>query len=183
MVKSGSANNGAAQNGDAARRPVFEYKVVPAPRKAKAIKGVRSHEDQFAGVIAEVMDEMALQNWEYVRAESLPCDEKAGLTRKIETYQTVLVFRRAFATQQVFFDTLPQKQIEHQKIIEDTGQQDIIFASGRRAATAAPRQPEAVKPPQEPGFTSVLEMLRQRRARHELDNPQSYDPHLKLAAE
>jgi hypothetical protein len=38
---------------------------------------------------------MAAEGWEYVRAESLPCTERRGLTGRVETTQHVLVFRRA----------------------------------------------------------------------------------------
>ncbi len=64
----------------------YEYKVVAAPRKTKSFKGVHSHEDQFATVLAEVMNEITAEDWQYLRAESLPCEEKTGLTSRVETY-------------------------------------------------------------------------------------------------
>ena len=38
--------------------------------------------------------EMAADGWEYVRAETLPCDERKGLTSTQTTYQNLLIFKR-----------------------------------------------------------------------------------------
>ena len=97
----------------------YEYRCVAAPRKTKAIKGVRSHEDQFAGVLGEIMNEMAAKDWEYLRAESLPCEEKTGLTSRVESYQSVLVFRRRIVADQKFFEVPPTRQIELHEVKED----------------------------------------------------------------
>jgi hypothetical protein len=43
------------------------------------------------------MNDMAREGWEYLRADTLPCEERAGLTGKTTTYQNVLVFRRVVA--------------------------------------------------------------------------------------
>jgi hypothetical protein len=40
------------------------------------------------------MNELGAEGWEYQRAETLPCDERRGLTGRVETTQHVLVFRR-----------------------------------------------------------------------------------------
>ena len=37
---------------------------------------------------------MAANGWEYVRAETLPCEERSGLTGRTTVYHNVLVFRR-----------------------------------------------------------------------------------------
>ena len=159
----------------------YEYKVIPAPRKPKAIKGLRAVEDQFAAVVAGVMNDMASEQWEYIRADSMPCEEKAGLMQRVETYHTLLVFRRPFAADQKFFEPQPQKQITFQKSEEDIGQQDIIFASGRRAAAASVSVP--AREPENSGTGTVLQMLRNRRARQLLDNPEDYSGPGALAAE
>lgn len=75
--------------------PLYEYKVVPAPSRPAKIKGLRGTPDRFAHALAEQMNTLAQEGWEYQRAETLPCDERSGLTGKTTSFQNVLVFRRA----------------------------------------------------------------------------------------
>jgi hypothetical protein len=140
----------------------YEYKVVAAPNKAKSFKGVRCHEDRFASVLAEVMNEMASSNWEYLRAESLPCEEKTGLTSRVESYQSVLVFRRQIAAGQKFFETPPTKQIELHDVKEDQTEQEITFKSGSNVTSINPDMTESDESPTASG---VLGILRSRKAR------------------
>lgn len=72
----------------------FEYKVVPAPTKGRKARGVRRPEDKFALSVEEVMNEMASAGWEYQRSETLPHEERAGLTGTSTTFRSILVFRR-----------------------------------------------------------------------------------------
>jgi hypothetical protein len=68
---------------------------MSSPKRAKKVKGMRNHQDRFAAVLTDLMNEMAVDGWEYQRADSLPCEEKSGFTRWVANFQTVLVFRRA----------------------------------------------------------------------------------------
>lgn len=72
----------------------FEYKAIPAPTSGTKAKGVKTTEDRFALAITDSLNEMAVEGWEYVRAETLPCDERKGLTGTLTTFQNILVFRR-----------------------------------------------------------------------------------------
>ncbi|WP_428671136.1 DUF4177 domain-containing protein [Roseibium sp.] len=72
----------------------FEYKAVPAPNTGTKARGVKTTEDRFALSMTETLNEMASEGWEYVRAETLPCTERKGLTGSQQTYQNILVFRR-----------------------------------------------------------------------------------------
>jgi len=72
----------------------YEYKVVPAPRKAVKLKGVRSTEGRFAHALELVMNALGAEGWEYQRTDTLPCDERQGLTGRSTSFQNVLVFRR-----------------------------------------------------------------------------------------
>jgi hypothetical protein len=73
----------------------YDYKVVPAPKRAKRVKGVSSAEELFALTLSEAINEVARQGWEYVRAEHLPAEAPRGLFRAPAAgEQTVLVFRR-----------------------------------------------------------------------------------------
>lgn len=73
----------------------FEYKVVPAPKAGLKAKGIKSSEDRFAHALQSVMNEFGTDGWEYQRTDTLPCEERSGLTRRVTTFQNMLVFRRA----------------------------------------------------------------------------------------
>lgn len=73
----------------------FEYKVVPAPAKGRKARGVKGPEGRFANALEMLMNEMAAEGWEFLRAETLPSEERSGLTASTTIYRSVLVFRRA----------------------------------------------------------------------------------------
>ena len=72
----------------------FEYKVVPAPVQGKKSKGVKGTSGRFALALETLMNELGAEGWEYVRADTLPCEERSGLTGRTTTFQNMLVFRR-----------------------------------------------------------------------------------------
>lgn len=72
----------------------FEYRAVPAPTRGTKAKTAKSAEERFALSITDTLNEMAAEGWEYVRAETLPCDERKGLTGTQTTYQNILIFKR-----------------------------------------------------------------------------------------
>lgn len=72
----------------------FEYKVVPAPAKGRKAKGVRRSEDKFAFAVQEMMNELGRDGWEFWRSETLPHEERTGLTTVNTTYRSVMVFRK-----------------------------------------------------------------------------------------
>ena len=72
----------------------YEYKVVPAPHRGVRAKGVKGNEARFALSLGNAMNAQAAEGWEYVRAETLPCEERSGLTGKTTTFMNMLVFRR-----------------------------------------------------------------------------------------
>ncbi|MDE0983555.1 MAG: DUF4177 domain-containing protein [Yoonia sp.] len=75
----------------------YEYKVVPAPKKGLKAKGVKSAEDRYANALETAMNALGAEGWEYQRSETLPSEERSGLTRRVTTFQNMLVFRRAVA--------------------------------------------------------------------------------------
>ncbi|MDO9637949.1 MAG: DUF4177 domain-containing protein [Pseudotabrizicola sp.] len=76
----------------------FEYKVIPAPKRGEKLRGVKTTEGRFALTLTELMNALGAEGWDYVRADTLPCDERAGLTGTRTTYQNMLVFRRTLAS-------------------------------------------------------------------------------------
>ena len=79
--------------------PVFEYKVVPAPRRGEKARGARTTAERFAEALSHVMNDLGRDGWEYLRADTLPCEERVGLTGKATAFQNMLVFRRAVAAE------------------------------------------------------------------------------------
>jgi len=72
----------------------YEYKVVPAPVRGLKTKGVKSAEDRFAYALQTAMNDLAADGWEYLRADTLPCEQREGFMSKTTVYQNMLVFRR-----------------------------------------------------------------------------------------
>jgi hypothetical protein len=75
----------------------FEYKVVPAPVRAEKIRGLKTVQERFAATLAAVMNELGREGWEYVRADTLPVEERVGFTGRQNTFQNMLIFRRVIA--------------------------------------------------------------------------------------
>lgn len=117
--------------------PQYEYKVIPAPERGKKSKGARSASDRFAHALEVVMNDLAGDGWEYHRAETLPSEERAGLTGKTTIYRNLLIFRRALDAEEVPAETAPRKAAEPQRVTE-----------AARARSAAHRTAEAVEAPE-----------------------------------
>lgn len=73
---------------------MHEYKVVPAPLRVARVKGLKTTPERFAHLLTEALNAVAAEGWEYVRTESLPCEERKGLTGTRTTTQAVMIFRR-----------------------------------------------------------------------------------------
>lgn len=110
----------------------YEYKVVPAPARGEKAKGVKSTDARFALALTRLMNTLAADGWEYQRAETLPCEERTGLTRSLTvTQQHLLVFRRELET-----DDAPYSEAD------EIG----AGAAGVPAAPALERQPAGPVP-------------------------------------
>ena len=72
----------------------YEYKVVPAPKKGKRGKGVKGNDGKFANALELIMNEWAAKGWEYQRTDTLPSEERQGLTGRITVFQNMLIFRK-----------------------------------------------------------------------------------------
>jgi hypothetical protein len=73
----------------------YEYKVVPAPGHGEKARGARTPADRFANALATLMNSLGRDGWEYLRAETLPSEERKGFTGHTTVYHAVLVFRRS----------------------------------------------------------------------------------------
>ena len=72
----------------------YEYKVVPSPRKGEKARDAKTTPDRFALALTSLMNRLGQDGWEYLRADTLPCDERVGLTGSKTSFQNMLVFRR-----------------------------------------------------------------------------------------
>ncbi|PRX38221.1 protein of unknown function [Meinhardsimonia xiamenensis] len=72
----------------------YEYKVVPAPNRGIKRKGLKDPDARFAAAVTEAMNELGAEGWEYLRTDSLPCEERKGLRGRVTTFKTMMVFRR-----------------------------------------------------------------------------------------
>jgi hypothetical protein len=73
--------------------PRYEYKLVPAPERAVRHKGLKGAAS-FAATLEEILNELGRDGWHYLRADTLPQDERSGLTSRTTTYRNLLVFQR-----------------------------------------------------------------------------------------
>lgn len=73
---------------------VWEYKVIPAPSKGKKARGIKAAAGRFAHALELELNTQALDGWEFWRAETLPSDERTGLTGSQTVWRHVMVFRR-----------------------------------------------------------------------------------------
>jgi len=74
---------------------LYEYKVVPAPNRGEKARGLKSGPERYAHALATLMNDLARDGWDYLRADTLPSEERSGLTKRTTVYHSVLVFRRA----------------------------------------------------------------------------------------
>ena len=72
----------------------YEYKVVPAPVRGIKAKGLKTPEDRFANALETAINELAADGWEYLRADTLPSEQREGIMSKTTVFQNMLVFDR-----------------------------------------------------------------------------------------
>lgn len=73
----------------------FEYKTVAAPERAKRRRGAKTRTERVAMAVEDLLNEHAVDGWEYLRTDLLPVEERYGfLSRVREVHRAVMVFRR-----------------------------------------------------------------------------------------
>ena len=76
----------------------YEYKVIPAPERGEKARGAKGAEGRFAAAVERIMNDLALRGWEYMRSDTLPSEERSGLTQTQVVWRNLLVFRRPAAS-------------------------------------------------------------------------------------
>lgn len=133
--------------------PIYEYKVVPAPTKGKKAKGLRGADIRFAFAFEELLNDMGVDGWEYLRAETLPCDERQGLTSVTTTYRTLAVFRRLAVDMPLSAENTPDTETARVSQIKEADQASHPVTAtatllNERAAGTKPQDDDA--PPAAP---------------------------------
>ncbi|MBA4491413.1 DUF4177 domain-containing protein [Paracoccus sp. S1E-3] len=72
----------------------FEYTAIPAPLRSEKSKAAKSPSERYALTLTEEINRMAADGWEYLRAETLPSEERSGLTGRTTLFHNLLIFRR-----------------------------------------------------------------------------------------
>jgi hypothetical protein len=98
----------------------YEFKVIPAPRRAEKLRGVKTTEDRFALSLTAVMNDLGREGWDYLRADTLPVDERVGFTGSKTTYQNMLVFRRVLAE-----DAVAAPKLEEVAVVPRLGPAEV----------------------------------------------------------
>lgn len=78
----------------------YQYKIIGAPERGLKKRGARSGSERIAAAMQEIIAEYALDGWEYMRTDMVPCVESGGLfSRSREVQRAVMVFRRDMRAQ------------------------------------------------------------------------------------
>ncbi|MGV6839409.1 MAG: DUF4177 domain-containing protein [Planktomarina sp.] len=91
----------------------YEYRVLPAPTKAKRGRYLRGAAQRFADRLEQIFNEMGTEGWEYVRTDTLPNEQRKGMTTTTVTYRNMLVFRR------VIMDTIVPQIDQAIAVVDD----------------------------------------------------------------
>lgn len=130
----------------------YEYRVIPAPRRGEKARGVKTTEERFALALTQVMNKLGLEGWEYQRCDTLPVDERVGLTGSKTTYQNMLVFRRAVAEREcesiatMDRPTLERPAMERPMLVADRSESTSPAALAASLAPSVPSLGAALKP-------------------------------------
>lgn len=133
---------------------MHEYKVVPAPQRAQKVKGLKTTGQRFAHTLAEAINAEAAGGWQFLRTETLPCEERGTLGSVRTTTITVMVFARELG------------QLRPQASVALAAVQDPAAAAPEAEIAAPPPPQAAAAPRREPVFRSGG-LLREGTARTE----------------
>lgn len=121
----------------------FEYKVVPAPMRGLKGKGIKGTPARFANAVQTVMNEMGAQGWEYQRTDTLPAEERQGLTGKTTTFQNLLVFRRPIDIQTEDMAGVAALIEDQSESVEDIAAEPVVQEPDVDESVAEASQKEA----------------------------------------
>jgi hypothetical protein len=77
--------------------PGYNYRIVPAPERARKVKGAKTPEARFAATLEEDLNTLGEDGWEFVRTETFSVEERSGFTGKKSVNRCMMVFRKPLA--------------------------------------------------------------------------------------
>ena len=105
----------------------WEYKVMPAPAKGQKARGIKGPAGRFAHALQVALNTEAAEGWEFWRAETLPSEERSGLTGSQTIWRHVMIFRRPVEEADETDPTLvPVALIEDNSEAEDTSHEEEV---------------------------------------------------------
>ncbi|MFN4101124.1 MAG: hypothetical protein ACK4GT_15245, partial [Pararhodobacter sp.] len=119
---------------------MYEYKVVPAPQRAVKVKGLKTTAERFAHTLAEHINAEAAGGWQFVRTESLPCEERSALGSVRLSQQVVMVFARELARPDAGTAPVP---VQSTAALGATSQGSTAHGTGAHGAGSTLRLPSA----------------------------------------
>ncbi|MFC5738359.1 DUF4177 domain-containing protein [Sinirhodobacter huangdaonensis] len=119
----------------------YEYKVIPAPQRGEKERGLKTGAERFAHALTLTMNELAAEGWEYWRAETLPAEERAGLTSKTTVFHNLLVFRRPFRGEGILGEA---PTLAAQSAAERRARMLSVYAPEGKAPRLGPAEEEEV---------------------------------------
>ncbi|SMX38004.1 DUF4177 domain-containing protein [Octadecabacter ascidiaceicola] len=135
----------------------FEYKVLPAPMRGLKAKGVKGTPARFANALQSVMNDLGAEGWEYQRTDTLPVEERVGLTGKTTNFQNMLIFRRAVDLAVEKTPTVAAMIEDQTEVLEDAPElevvEDIAAVSDADVAVEEDSNVEADEAPAEPAMS------------------------------
>ena len=140
--------------------PNFEYKTVALPRSvAKRRKRRQSEADMIAEQLGKVLNEEAVEGWEYVRAETLTTPGQSGLLRQaVPAAYVVLIFKRSSGAAWESHADPRNEPAPHREAAAPIPQ--AAPAPPVMAAPQAPAQPAAAPAPAQPQAPAAGQEMR-----------------------
>lgn len=147
---------------------MYEYKVVPAPQRAAKAKGLKTTAERFANTLAESINAEAAGGWQFVRSETLPCEERSRLGASRISQQVVMIFARPLgATRPDTHNALAAAQEAAAQVEPRHAAEPVAEAPAHAAAAPAPQAEAAPARRQEPLFRSGAMLRAEGRPRVE----------------
>lgn len=125
------------------KHAIYEYKVVPAPTRGQKGKGVKGADGRFANALQGQMNALAAEGWQFLRSETLPNEERSGLTGSATTFRSVMVFQRPAAEDPSAF--LPEiAAVPELPAPDETTQDDktLVLAEDDKTGASAAKDPD-----------------------------------------
>jgi hypothetical protein len=94
-----------------------------------------------------VMNELGAEGWEYLRADTLPCDERAGLTGIKTSYMNMLIFRRALTEAAVAAPAAPAMDADQLRAFNALRVVTEADTASAGRSLGAPNAPAGTAPP------------------------------------